>query len=262
MTAVAAQRPKIAPMPYFARLAPVVAVALALAGCGIASGDERFTLKVLAASSLTDAFNELGIAFQETNRHVTRVDLQFAGSQEMAGDVADGDHADVLATADAASMDIAKDDVTARRPFAYGTMTIAVAPGNPRRVRQLADLANPGLRVVLGGPIVPVGRYAQEVLAKAGVRVRPSSEEADARTVLTRIRTGAADAGIVYVTDMRSAGVAASSVPIPARQNVIATYLAAAVRRSRHGDAARAFVAWLTTPTATAILRKYGFMTG
>jgi molybdate transport system substrate-binding protein len=162
-------------MPYFTRLASIVAVTVALGGCGIASGDTRFTLKVLAASSLTDAFGELGTAYQEANRHVTHVQFEFTGSQEAAGNIDDGEHADVLATADSASMDIAADEVTDRRPFAYGTMTIAVAPGDPKHVHGLSDLADPRLRVVLGGPIVPVGRYATQVLAKAGVQVRPSS---------------------------------------------------------------------------------------
>jgi molybdate transport system substrate-binding protein len=247
-------------MPYFSRLAAFVAVTLALAGCGIASGDERFTLKVLAASSLTDAFSELGTAYRSVNRRVTAVQFEFAGSQEVAGDVADREQADILATADGASMDVAAEDVTDRRAFAHGSMTIAVAPGNPHRIHQVADLANAHLRVVLGGPTVPVGRYAAEVLRRAGVTVRPASEEADARTVLTRVRTGAADAGIVYVTDMRSAGVAAYSVPIPVQQNVTATYFAAAVRRSKHDSAAKDFVAWLRSPAATTILRKYGFM--
>lgn len=245
-------------MPYFPRLAAVLPVALALAGCGVANGDERVTLTVLAASSLTDAFGELGLAYRFADRHVTSVRFEFAGSQEVAGDVAERDHADVLATADGASMDIAADRVDHRRAFAYNAMTIAVAPGNPRRVRGPADLADPRLRVVLGGPIVPVGRYAQQVLARAGATVHPVAEEADARTVLTRIRTGAADAGIVYVTDMRSAGVAASSVAIPSGQNAIATYFAAAVHGGHRAEA-RDFVAWLASPAATTILRKYGF---
>jgi molybdate transport system substrate-binding protein len=247
-------------MPYFPRLAVLVAATLALAGCGIASGDERITLKVLAASSLTDAFGELGSAYRSANRHVTSVQFEFAGSQEVAGDVADREQADVLATADDVSMNIAAAHVSDQRAFAHGTMTIAVAPGNPRRIHELADLADPRLRVVLGGPMVPVGRYAQQVLTKAGVTVSPVSEEADARTVLTRVRTGRADAGIVYVTDMRSAGVSASSVAIPLRQNVTATYFAAAVRHSTHGAAAKDFVTWLGSPTATSVLRKYGFM--
>src|SRR5919201_5902795 len=203
-----------------------LAAMLVLSGCGMASGDERVSLKVLAASSLTDVFSELGMAYRTANRRVTSVQFEFVGSQEAAGDVSDHEHADVLATADGPSMDIAKKEVDGRRPFAHGAMTIAVAPGNPRHIRGPADLARPGLRVVLGGPTVPVGRYAEQVLAESGVTVRPVSEEADARTVLKRVRTGVADAGIVYVTDMRSAGVSASSVAIPAVQNVTATYVA------------------------------------
>jgi molybdate transport system substrate-binding protein len=247
-------------MPPMPRVAVLAAVALVLAGCGVASGDERITLNVLAASSLTEAFDELGTAYGTAAKNVT-VRFEFAGSQDLAMDVQERDPADMLATADQASMDSVADKVTGRRAFAYDSMTIAVAPGNPKHVQGLASLADPRLRVVLGGPIVPVGRYAAQVLAKAGVTVRPRSEEADARTVLTRVRTGEADAGIVYVTDMRSAGIAASSVPIPAQQNVTATYFAAAMRSSAHGSAAKAFVAWLQSPTATAILRKYGFPT-
>jgi molybdate transport system substrate-binding protein len=245
-------------MPYIKRLVAAVVAALTLTGCGIASGDERITLNVLAASSLSDAFTELGIGFQAAHRNVT-VRFEFAGSQEVAEEVQEHATADVLATADGITMDGVADDVTGRRAFARTAMTIAVMPGNPKRIRDVADLADPRLRVVLGGPTVPVGRYAQHVLAKAGVTVRPTSEEADARTALTRVRTGVADAAIVYVTDMRSAGVSAASVAIPARQNVSATYVAAAVRRSHHGTAARAFVTWLGSPEATAILRKYGF---
>jgi molybdate transport system substrate-binding protein len=247
-------------MPYFERIAAAVAAtALALAGCGIASGDERITLKVLAASSLADAFAELGTGYQNAHRNVG-VRFEFAGSQEVAEDVKNREPADVLATADGASMDEVTDKVSGRRMFARNSMTIAVRPGNLRRVRGVADLADPRLRVVLGGPNVPVGRYAQQVLAKAGVAVRPASEEADARTALTRVRTGVADAAIVYVTDMRSAGVSAGSVAIPARQNVVATYFAAAVHGSVHGTAAKAFVTWLGSPEASSIMRTYGFM--
>ncbi len=246
-------------MPYNKRLAAVVPVVLALAGCGVASGDEPITLTVLAASSLTDVFAEIGTGYQATHRGVT-VRFEFAGSQEAAAEVKDHEPGDVLATADIATMDEVADQVSGRRAFAHNSMTIAVRPGDPRRIRGLADLANPWLRVVLGGPTVPVGRYARQVLTRAGVRLRPASEEADARTVLTRIRTGVDDAGIVYVTDMRSAGVSASSIAIPLQQNVMATYVAATVHRGHHGDAARTFVTWLGSPEARVILQKNGFM--
>ncbi|MFD0852826.1 extracellular solute-binding protein, partial [Actinomadura adrarensis] len=100
-----------------------------------------------------------------------------------------------------------------------------------------------------------------QVFAKAGLTVRWTSEEISVRAVLDRVRTGEADAGLVYITDLRSAGAAVSSVPIPARDNVTATYLAAAVKDSEHEEQAVSFVAWLTSPTARTLFNKYGFVT-
>lgn len=251
-------------MPYMTRIVAIItaiaASAACAAGCGVASGDERITLTVLASSSMTEAFQELGTAYHAARPNVT-LRLEFAGSLGMASDVDDRLPGDVLATTDRTSMADAGDRLLAPHAFAYDAMTIAVAPGNPRHIRGLADLADPRLRVVLGGPDVPAGRYAGQVLDRAGVAVRPASEQADARTVLTRVRTGRADAGIVYVTDIRSAGIAATSVPIPARQNVTVTCYAAAVRDGAHTDAAKDFVAWLRSPEAKSIMRKYGFPT-
>lgn len=226
-----------------------------LTGCG---GSGPTTITVFAASSLTDVMAELATRYGQTHRGVT-VQASYGGSQELAAELKQGQPADVLVTADTASMDAIARLVERRRIIAHNTMTIAVAPGNPLHVKSVADLAGPRLRVALGAPSTPSGRYAQELFAKAGVTVVPKSEEIDVRTVLTQVRTGQADAGIVYVTDIASAGAAAASVPIPAAQNVIATYPAAVVRKTADEDSATTFVTWLTSPEATAILRTYGF---
>jgi molybdate transport system substrate-binding protein len=230
-----------------------------LGGCGDSSGS--VTLTVLTASSGQEALKELGLAYRREHRGV-RLRLDFGGSQEMAARVKDRDPADVLITADETSMNTADGYLTGRRRIvAHNSMTIAVGPGNPRRIRDLDDLTRPRLRIAVGAATVPAGAYARQVFAKAGLRVRWTSEEISVRAVLDRVRTGEADAGLVYITDLRSAGAAVSSVPIPARDNVTATYLAAAVKDSEHEEQATSFVAWLTTPTARALFNKYGFVT-
>jgi molybdenum ABC transporter molybdate-binding protein len=236
----------------------VTVLVMTLAGCG--GSATSTTLTVLAASSLTDVFGELGRTYRLSHKDVT-IRFSFAGSQELAAQVKEGAPADALATADAQTMDGVAKYVSGRRVFAHNSLTIAVAPGNPRRIRGPADLSRPGLRVVLAAQNVPVGRYSRQVLDKAGATVRPRSEEIDVRSVLTRVRTGEADAGIVYITDLKSAGRAVSSVPIPADQNVTANYPAAAVKDADHQDAAKAFVTWLTSAEARATLNKYGFTT-
>jgi molybdate transport system substrate-binding protein len=241
----------------------VLLAALALpalgSGCGGPSGPTTRT--VLASSSLTEVFGEMGTAYHQKHPGV-KLRLVFGGSIEMVGRLSDRAPGDVLVTADRASMDEAADALAGRpRIVTHDTLTIAVGPGNPRRIRRLRDLERPGLRVVVGAGTVPVGRYTRQVLTNAGLTVRWSSEEISARAVLDRVRSGEADAGLVYITDLRSAGVAASSVPIPADLNVTAAFNAAVVADSDRQDAANAFVSWLLTPTAQKLFHKYGFPT-
>ncbi|MEV4256914.1 molybdate ABC transporter substrate-binding protein [Spirillospora sp. NPDC049652] len=237
---------------------PVLTAVLgaSLGACGGSSGP--VTLTVLAASSLTGVLDELGATYRQ-ERPGVRIRTVYGGSQEMTARVADHQPGDVLVTADETALrEVGRK--LAGRPLvvARNSLVIAVRPGNPKRLRSPYDLARPGLRVVTGGPIVPVGRYAQQMFARAGLTVRTSSQEVSARAVLDRVRAGEADAGVVYVTDLRSAGVAAGSVPVPPALNVVASYPAAAVRGG-HAKQAEAFVTWLTSPAARSLFGKYGF---
>ncbi|MFF5259406.1 molybdate ABC transporter substrate-binding protein [Actinomadura viridis] len=237
----------------------LVGLGAVAAGCGESSG--RTTLTVLAASSTQEVLRELGAAYGHERRHVA-VRFEFGGSQEMAERLSEHGPADVLLTADETTMNRADRYLTGRRRVvAHNSMTIAVGPGNPRRVRDLRDLTRQGLRVAVAAAANPAGTYARQIFAGAGLTVRSSSEEISVRAVLDRVRTGEADAGLVYITDLRSAGAAASSVPIPALENVTATYAAAVVEDSDDEEVAASFVAWLTSPTARALLTKYGFVT-
>ena len=238
---------------------PLLALIAPAGGCRAAAGDTA--LSVLAASSMQEALQEIGLAYTQQRRDA-KVRFTFGGSQEMAERLAEPKSGDVLVTADERTMNRAEAHLTGRRrTIAHNSMTIAVGPGNPRHIRGLRDLVRPGLRVAVAAASVPAGAYARRIFAGAGITVRPSSEEISVRAVLDRVRTGEADAGLVYITDLRSAGVAASSVPIPALENATATYLAAAVKDSDHGEEAAAFVTWLTSPTARKLLNKYGFVT-
>ena len=228
------------------------------AGCGGTSGP--VTLTVLAGSSLTEVFGEMGAAYHQDHPNV-KLRFVFGGTPELVDRLADHEPGDVLVTADMASMREAADYLGGRpRTVTHDTLTVAVRPGNPRRIRTLQDLRRPSLRVVVGAGTVPVGRYTRQVLAKAGLTVRWTSEEISARAVLDQVRSGEADAGLVYITDMRSAGVAASSVPISADMNVTAAFPAAPLGDSANPETAAAFTSWLLTPAAQKLFHKYGFI--
>jgi molybdate transport system substrate-binding protein len=247
------------------RPAAVLAVAaLVLAACGGGSGGGAGSgspdeIKVFAAASLTAAFTELGQQYTSANGG-TKVTFNFAGSQALATQIQQSAPADVFASADIPSMDKVKDLVGTPQNFAGNLLAIVVEQGNPKHVTGLKDLANPDLKVVLAAPDVPAGKYAAQILGKAGVTVKPVSEEDNVKAVVTKVSLGEADAGIVYVTDVTAGGDKVEGVDIPKDQNVTATYPIATVKASRAQGKAQAFLDLVLSDRGQQVLGRYGFL--
>ena len=144
--------------------------------------------------------------------------------------------------------------------FAHNQLEIVVAPGNPKGITGLADLAKPGLIYISAGPTVPAGKYALQALATAGVKVTPKSLETDVASVVSKIELGEADAAIVYATDVQAAGSKVQGVPIPTGQNVIATYPIVAVKGTKNAAVATAFIAYLISANGQSTLATFGFL--
>jgi molybdate transport system substrate-binding protein len=166
----------------------------------------------------------------------------------------------VFASADLADMDKVKDLVATPQNFASNLLQIVVEKGNPKGVKGLDDLASPDLKVVLAAPDVPAGKYAAQVLGKAGVTVRPVSQEDNVKAVVTKVSLGEADAGIVYVTDVTAGGDKVEGVDIPEDQNVFATYPIATVKASKNADMAQRFMALVLSDQGQQVLKQYGFL--
>jgi molybdate transport system substrate-binding protein len=250
------------------RLAALLAVAaLALAACGGGDDDSGGSsgaassgeLKVFAAASLTAAFTELGQQFTSANGG-TKVTFNFAGSQALATQIQQGAPADVFASADLTNMGKVTDLVGTPQNFASNQLQIVVENGNPRNIQGLDDLANADLKVVLAAPDVAAGKYAAEALGKAGVTVKPVSEEDNVKAVVTKVSLGEADAGIVYVTDVTAGGDKVEGVEIPKTQNVVATYPIATVKASKAQDKAQAFMDLVLSDQGQQVLKQYGFL--
>lgn len=224
-------------------------------------------IRVLAAASLTDAFGELAEKFERTQPDA-KVDLSFGASSNLVAQVHAGAPADVLATADTTTMDLAVDPPGRSRPdvdtpvtLTCNAMTIITAPGNRLHITSLEDLARHDVRFVLCAAPVPCGRLGREVLRHAGIDARPVGSEADVTAVVAKVASGEVDAGIVYITDARDARGTTDEVPIPASQNITTTYPIAVTRDSGDPRAARAFIAFATSPAGQRILHEHGFGT-
>jgi molybdate transport system substrate-binding protein len=249
------------------RVALIGALALLVlafaAGCGTgsatSSGEGEHELNVFAAASLTEAFTELGDQFTAEHPDV-QVAFNFAGSNDLVTQIQQGAPADVLATADPGNMEEAASLTGAPQAFAGNQLVIAVEPGNPMHITGPADLAGEDLKVVLAAPEVPAGKYAQEALAKAGVTVEPVSLEVSVKGVVTKVSLGEADAGIVYVSDVESAGGKLEGIAIPEDLNVIATYPIATLDDAAYPADAQAFVDLVLSAEGQRVLAEYGFL--
>ena len=218
------------------------------------------TITVFAASSLSGAFTTIGADFEKSHPG-TMVKFSFAGSSSLAAQIQQGAIGDVFASADQPNMQRLVDaGLTAESPqvFARNALEIVVGKGNPKHITSLADLARSGFVVVLCAPAVPCGRYAAQALQKAGVAAKPASLEADVKAVLGKVALGEADAGIVYVTDVKAAGAGVDGVAIPPALNVVADYPIALLKDSQNSALARAFVGYVLAD-GRRILTQYGF---
>lgn len=237
------------------------AAALLVAGCGGAGGGE--TLTVSAAASLTDTFTELETRFEAAHPGVD-VRMNFAGSSTLSAQIVNGAPSDVFASADAAQMQkVVAAGLVAGEPrtFVTNRLQIAVPPGNPLGIRSLVDLTRPGLKTVVCAPQVPCGAATEQIEEAAGVVLTPVSEEPDVRSVLSKVTSGEADAGLVYVTDVASADDAVDGVDLPEADAARNDYrIATLVGATRPGTAA-AFVELVLGAEGAAVFEAAGFGT-
>lgn len=253
----------------------LAATLLVLAGCATApAGEPGAPLTVFAAASLTDAFTDLGDRF--TAETGTPVQFNFAGSNQLANQIAQGAPADIFAAADeaqmAAAIETGRIDPGAPVPFATNRLAAIIAADQAATITAIGDLSRPGVLLVLAAPDVPAGHYARAFLDKAaadpaygpsfraGVLANVVSHEANVRAVLTKVALGEADAGIVYRSDLAGDdGARVVRLDIPDALNVSAVYPLAALNDSGRAAQAAAFVAYVLSPTGQEILARHGF---
>ncbi len=245
-------------------VAGVLVAGLGLGGANNARASSELsgTITVSAASSLRSSFTEIGKAFRIKHPRV-KVRFNFGSSSTLAGQIASGAPADVVALADTATMDkLANSGALGSTPkiFARNSMAIAVKRGNPQKVAGIADLSRVGV-VSLCVQSAPCGVYAQMVLSRSGVTIRESkvTRGVDALATLSQVVNGDAQAALVYDTDGRAAGKSVVLVTIPRPANVAAMYPIAVVKGSRQTPIARAFVEFVMSSAGQSVLVSQGF---
>lgn len=256
------------------------AIAIAMiAACGptitpSSSGQLSGEVVVFAASSLTDAFQEIGTNFQQAHPNV-KVTFNFGASSQLATQLGQGASADVFASADTAQMDTARKagGITSQdRVFAGNRLVLITPKDNPGHVSSVKDLANRGVKFVTAQPSVPIGQYTSKLLDKASadpnygsdfksaVTSNTVSQEDNVRQVVSKVQLGEADAAIVYSTDATPQVRDKLNIfPIPDALQTLAAY-PIAVAKGSNSTGGEAFVAYVLGPDGQAALAKWGFL--
>jgi molybdate transport system substrate-binding protein len=255
-----------------ALLAAIAAPLIARPGTALSADEPPVT--VFAAASLRESFEAAAPAFK--HKTGTSVSFNFAGSDTLETQIAEGAPADVFASANKTQMQKAADAgllAGAARVFARNGLVIVVPQNNPGHVSSATDLGRRGVRLVLAAPTVPVGSYARTTftnLAKlpgygaafqAGVTSNVVSNEVDVKAVVAKVSLGEADAGVCYLTDVTpSVAKSVSTIAFPAGAAPEATYPIALVKGARNAAGALAFIDFILSPDGQAFLKERGFI--
>lgn len=257
-------------MKYLVTLSLLFAILLTACDATAAPPKSK-TIVIFAAASLTDAFTEIGKAFDAAHPGVTTT-FNFAGSQALRTQIEEGAPADIFAPANSKEMDalvtdgfIAKD---APQIFLTNKLLVIVPANNPAALEKIEDLAKPELKLVLAAEEVPVGKYARQALTimdaafgndfKNKALANVVSNEDNVRQVVSKVQLGEADAGMVYASDAVAAPDL-KSIAIPAELNVVAEYPIAPLIQSANPDLAAKFIEYALSADGQAILAKWGF---
>lgn len=249
-----------------AGLVLALSIAATSASCSdadTATAARHQTLTVLAASSLTEPFEDLGAQFEAQHPGLD-VKLVFDSSATLAQQAEEHAPGDVLATADQQTMDDARGggglagDPT---QFATNVVTLAVPKDNPAHLHTFADLDHHGVDYLTCVPSAPCGSAAAALLRAAGITRKPVSQEVDVKSVLAKVEEGEADAGLVYRTDVTAAAGKVIGIDVPGADAHPNTYWVAVTAQAKADALARDWVTFLTGKEVQAVLRTAGFGT-
>ncbi len=227
------------------------------------------TVVVMAASSLTESFQQLAEQFEAGHTDIN-IRLNFAGTQILRTQIEQGAKADVFTAANYHHIEELKEQGLVQKPrvFARNKLVLVVPKDNPGKIYTVTDLVKPN-RLVLAADNVPVGGYSRQVLKKIEADLGQNfsskvlnnlvSEETNVKSVMAKVALGEADAGIVYSSDLKGVTTkTVTDIDIPAKYNFEAEYYISRISNS-NSEAARQFIEFIISSEGKKVLKQFGF---
>jgi molybdate transport system substrate-binding protein len=242
-------------------------VAASICLLAFASPPPRETISVYAATSLRNAFTKIARKFESKHPGV-KVTLTFDGSKTLAERINKGGKVDVFASASPKNLDEITYHADSRKIFTENRLTLIARKGTGG-FRSPRDL-NKVKSIVMAADTVAAGRYATEFLQKAriaygeawykSVQGKIVSRERDVKTILEKVASGKADAGILYVSDALMGKGQVVVTTIPDQLNLLVKYPAAVPVSAPQPKRGREFINFLLTPQVQSDFKAGGFL--
>jgi len=230
--------------------APLAVFLFLSLSCGLSEN----SLHVMAASSLTEAFEEIAEEFEKETQF--EISLTIAGSASLASQIEDGAKVDVVALADEETMGrlagTKRIEQESLKIFATNYLVLATPLENPGSIESIRDLK--GSVSAICAPQVPCGKLSFQLATQENVDINPSSFEPNVRSVRTKIELGEVDAGLIYITDVNSR---INFIYIDQSEQLKTSYPIASIQDGRVES--KDFIEFVLSPSGQKILEKYGF---
>ncbi len=239
-----------------------VGLGLVLTGCsGAPAQPQATTVTVFAAASMKPTFDVLKTTFEAAHPGTT-VALNYAGSQALATQLKEGAKADVFVSANDTQMKVVTDaglNASDPKVFATNQLQIAVSPANPAKIAAFKDLSTSGVKLVVCAPAVPCGAATVKLEKATGVTLKPVSEEQDVTSVLNKVKTAEADAGLVYKTDVISAKDAVTGIEFPESSEAINRNPVVLLKNAPQAELGQAWIDLLFSEQGQKVFAEAGF---
>jgi len=242
-----------------------------------ACAEEPRELTVFCGAGLAGAFNEIEQLYKNTSGTDTGIEFNFDGVQALRAQIEQGAYADVLVSANLRHMNALKAegyiDNDTVKIFAENNVAVIIPRNNPANIKNLMDLARPGIKISIGTKDLPAGDYARQVLDKLAndseygpaykekVMANIVSEETMVTLIMSKVALGEADAGFAFLSDVspKMAGKI-TRIFIPDKYNVIGDFPIGVLKQSKYPQQSRNFIDLVMSAKGQAVLKKYGFI--
>ena len=254
------------------------------AGCGNGDDDkavkasagadfQKTRITFFAAASMTETLSAIEKKYEKAHPD-TDIVFSFDSSGTLKTQITEGAYCDIFMSASPKQMNQLDTDEggyvlrDTRTDLLENRLVLAVADGNPKKVAGFEELPTAvrsrSLLLAVGNSDVPAGQYAMKLFDYYGMKPADLYESgsvtlgSNVKEITSQVREGTADAGIIYATDARAAGLAAVD---EADTGIVGRviYPVAVLKQSVHADKARSVVEYLKSPDAASVFEEAGF---